>query len=88
MLSIVCGVNKFCLGFQSDRKVYCYGRSNGCAWNTNDCRTNQDCLKYNTNSVRFTDGDMISCITGSIYYVAALGWRTDACPTEILPSGF
>ena len=91
--SIVCSSsNKFCVGFQSDHKVYCYGMGGGCKWNSNDCNTDQDCSKYNLNSARYTDGDLLSCVTGNVYYVASgatsslgipHGWRLPAaCPTE------
>ena len=42
-----CGANGFCVGFEGTR-VYCYGSSSGCKWNSNDCRTDSDCTKYRT----------------------------------------
>jgi hypothetical protein len=82
--SMKCGSNKFCLGYEPDNKVYCYGNLyaqygegyyNGCLWNQNTCNTDADCKsKYNITSPKFTDGDQPKCSTPS-------GWRTpDACP--------
>jgi len=72
-----CGSNKFCVGFEPDNKVYCYGDNNGCKWNSNDCNTDQDCIdKYTTSSPKFTDGDRPSCSN-----ITSTNWRTpDACP--------
>jgi len=43
----ISSTNSFCVGFQPDNKVYCYGDDNGCK--TNDCVSDQDCKdKYNT----------------------------------------
>ena len=48
-----CGKNKFCVGFEGNR-VYCYGKSDGCLWDSNDCSTDQDCKKYSTQSAKYT----------------------------------
>lgn len=69
-----CGSNKFCLGFEPDHKVYCYGNSGGCLWGQNSCNTDQDCNKYSTSSAKYTDGDTPDCKNPN------LGWRVDACP--------
>jgi len=68
-----CGSNKFCLGFEPDHKIYCYGSDGGCLWGQNTCDTDQDCSKYTTSSPKYTDGDTPDC-------TADLGWRKDACP--------
>ena len=71
-----CGVNKFCVGFEAN-KVYCYGSSSGCLWSKNDCNTDGDCSKkYTTLSLKFTNGDDLSCVDTS---VNLRGWRADAC---------
>ena len=73
--SLKCGVNKFCLGYEPDNKVYCYGASGGCLWGQNSCNTDTDCrTKYNMLSPKYTDGDQPDCTGLS-------GWRNpDACP--------
>lgn len=68
-----CGSNKFCLGFEPDNKVYCYGSKDGCLWGQNSCNTDQDCNKYSTSSAKYTDGDTPECGKNQ-------GWRGDACP--------
>ena len=69
-----CGSNKFCLGFESDNKVYCYGSNGGCLWGQNSCNTDQDCNKFTESSPKYTDGDTPDCNNPN------LGWRGDACP--------
>lgn len=71
-----CGRYNFCLAFEADHKVYCYGDWAGCRWGANDCRSDSDCSKYTTASPKFTDGDSPSC--------PANGWRADACPDAFL----
>eukprot|EP01047_Picozoa_sp_COSAG01_P021106 COSAG01_NODE_1215_length_11206_cov_8.747096_5_plen_1561_part_00 len=78
-----CGVNRFCVGFEGSQ-VFCYGASNGCLWNQNDCSTDADCLKYNTStSPKYTDGDSLACPLT----LANTGWRTDACNCGLGLSG-
>lgn len=69
-----CGSNKFCVGFEPDHKVYCYGNKDGCLWGQNSCNTDQDCKQYSTSSAKYTDGDTPECGKND------LGWRGDACP--------
>jgi hypothetical protein len=71
----VCGANGFCVGYESDGNVYCYGASSGCLWGSTDCRTDLDCQKYAPNSQstqKYTDGGLPSC-------AAVTGWPRDAC---------
>ena len=70
-----CGRNKFCVGFEKDR-VYCYGASDGCLWNKNDCTSDEDCTKYSTESAKYTDDYSASC---SETPPTARGWAADAC---------
>ena len=72
-----CGENKFCLGFE-ENKVYCYGNNNGCLWGQNTCNTNDDCKKYTKNSLKYTDGDIVTCPAN------ANGWRKDACSPVLI----
>ena len=73
--SLKCGANKFCVGYEPDNKVYCYGSNGGCLWNQNSCNTDTDCrTKYDMLSPKYTDGDQPNCTSPS-------GWRNpDACP--------
>mmetsp|Transcript_157537 Transcript_157537/g.273301 ORF Transcript_157537/g.273301 Transcript_157537/m.273301 type:complete len:987 (+) Transcript_157537:3-2963(+) len=71
-----CGSNGFCLGFESDGRVYCYGSSAGCLWGSNDCSTDDDCLKYTSVSPKYDAGPR-SCPAG--------GWLNDACGCEERP---
>ena len=68
-----CGSNHFCLGFEPDHKVYCYGSNAGCLWGQNTCTADKDCSKYSTSSAKYTDGDTPQCGKN-------MGWRQDACP--------
>ena len=66
-----CGENKFCVGYEPQTgHVYCYGKSNGCKWSSNDCATDSDCSKYTTSSPKYTD--RTTC-------PGSTGWRADAC---------
>lgn len=70
-----CGENKFCLGFE-ENKVYCYGNNNACLWGQNTCNTNDDCKKYTKNSLKYTNGDIVTC--------PANGWQKDACSPVLI----
>ena len=72
--SLKCGTNKFCVGHEGE-KIYCYGKSDGCKWNENDCSTDSDCSKYTTDSLKFTDAAQ-KCPNTKI------GWMLDACPED------
>jgi hypothetical protein len=76
-MSMKCGRYNFCLGFEPDHKVYCYGSNQGCLWNQNSCNTDQDCTnKYNTSSPKYSNGDVLSCTN-----ITHTDWRLpDACP--------
>ncbi|MAD33197.1 MAG: hypothetical protein CMJ88_05515, partial [Planctomycetes bacterium] len=64
--------HKFCLAWEGS-KVYCYGSTRGCLWGHNSCRHDKDCLKYDSLSPKYTDGDKPPC--------PASGWRAEArCP--------
>ena len=76
-----CGSNHFCVGFEPDHKVYCYGSKDGCLWGQNSCTTNADCNKYSTSSAKYTDGDTPQCGNN-------LGWRGDACPDPYVGGDF
>ena len=65
------GIKEICVGFEGN-KVYCYGANNGCKWNQQDCKEDDDCKKYTTESDKFTDGWDVDCLKPS-------GWRASAC---------
>ena len=53
---------KFCLGYEKDKKLYCYGNDEGCNWIAlpnikkmgGDCHSDSECNeKYNTKSPKF-----------------------------------
>jgi hypothetical protein len=46
---IKCGEYNFCVNLKNDIP-YCYGSSSGCLWNTNDCKEDSDCSKYNSST--------------------------------------
>ena len=73
----ICGANKFCVGFEQG-KVYCYGYSTGCKWNSDDCNVDADCSKYSTSSAKYTDGDNQTCPVHPLHPGGSL-WRADAC---------
>lgn len=76
--NMVCGRNNFCVGYEADNKVYCYGgsRSDGCLWGKNDCYTDNQCKgNYTLNSSKYTDNDTPTCPIKNPW-----SWRTDACP--------
>merc|ERR1719321_734655 len=72
-----CGSNNFCLGFEDDGRVYCYGTSNGCMWEKDDCSSDADCVsKYSSpSSPKYTDWDSPAC-------PGASNWRGDACTCQ------
>lgn len=82
--NIKCGSNKFCIGFEPDNKVYCYGSSGACLWGQGDCVTDQDCKnKYSSTSPKYTDGTVLSCSNK----FSPQDWRIpDACPDIFLNS--
>jgi hypothetical protein len=74
--NMVCGRNNFCVGYEADEKVYCYGNSSQCLWGKNDCYTDNQCKgKYTLNSAKYTDNDKPKCSN-----IPNKSWRTDACP--------
>lgn len=78
---IKCGINNFCVNVKND-KAYCYGKSSGCLWNTNDCSSTSDCSKYNVNtSPQYTDGGEYGSINCNTYSSSnpADNWQCDAC---------
>jgi len=75
-LKPTCGSSNVCLGFEGDGHVYCYGSSAGCLWGSNDCSTDDDCLKYTSVSPKYDAGPR-SCPAG--------GWLNDACGCEERP---
>jgi hypothetical protein len=54
---IKCGKHNFCGSVDSgpNKKVYCYGSNDGCLWGVRDCKSDDDCKKYNDASKRYTD---------------------------------
>ena len=75
---VKCGENRFCVGFEG-QKVYCYGATIGCKWNSQDCTEDADCHKYSTNSTKYTDGDDVDCLNP---VEPSDPWRADACKCE------
>ena len=67
---IFCGPHKFCIQRTSD-VVYCFGKSSGCLWGRNDCATDGDCQKYNSESEKYTDGVPCSKISPKHWSIAA-----------------
>lgn len=77
--NMVCGTNNFCVGYEPDSNIYCYGDKKGCLWNSipNSCNSDNDCRSmYDINSNKYTDGNSPKCpITDG-------SWRADACPNN------
>jgi hypothetical protein len=84
---IKCGIYNFCVNVKNNKdvtfnKAYCYGSSSGCLFDTNDCTSNSDCLKYDTNtSPQYTDGGDYSSTGCSSYSSSNPNdvWQCDAC---------
>ena len=73
------------------QKVYCYGSTRRCLWNSNACVNDLDCDKYKDDPdkrdgtiLKYTDGsgfDTRNC--GGVNVTFADDWKYDAC----MPTG-
>ena len=74
-----CGSGRFCMGIERNL-IYCYGSATSCLWpsvdhwQSGDCLSDTDCLKYSTTSPKYTDG-----AGPGKQCPGATSWRQDAC---------
>jgi len=72
--AISCGKFNFCVGVE-DNSPYCYGSNEGCLWNSNDCKSDSNCSKYNkSTSPKYTDQGQ-NCNT----FTSVNEWQMDSC---------
>jgi hypothetical protein len=77
--NIKCGSHKFCGSADPDNQyVYCYGESNTCKWNQNDCNNDNDCQKYTKSSAKYTDAAKCPNYNNN-------GWPVEFCKYQGLP---
>ena len=85
--SMKCSVDKICVGFEPDNRVYCYGSNEGCVWGGVQCTTDEQCRSsYNITSPKFNDGGENFCekpLLSQFYltnWQTGYDWPSGACP--------